>query len=261
MKAILLALLHFQDQLRGQVVMVCSDNATAVAYLNEQGGTRSSQMLALVWRILAWATSHQVVLKGNVMADSLSRQGKVLQSEWFLHPVVFRSLCQTWHTPHVEMFATWQNHKLPVYVSPMPDTRAWQVDARSIPWNNLDGYVYAPVTVIPRVIQKMHAFPCRMIVVAPGWPGMPWFWDLLSLSFRPSLEQAAETTTQPDVSQQPRVPESPRVVAGVQESQSPRFSSSVEGRIRAPQRASSRAIYTSRCSLYGKWCKQNKMHV
>ena len=41
------------------------------------------QMLALVWRILACATAHKVVLKGrhipgrlNVMADSLSKQGK-----------------------------------------------------------------------------------------------------------------------------------------------------------------------------------------
>ena len=77
----------------------------------------------------------------------------------------------------------------------------------------------------------------------------------------PSLEQAVETTTQPDVSQQPRVPQSPRLVAGVQEGQPSRFSSSVEERIRVPQRASSRAIYTSRWSLYGKWCKQNKMDV
>ena len=23
---------------------------------------------------------------------------------------------------------------------------------------------------------------CRIIVIAPGWPGMPWFWDLVQLS-------------------------------------------------------------------------------
>ena len=51
-----------------------------------------------------------------------------------------------------------------------------------------------------------------------------------------------------------RVPQSPRLVAGVQEGQSSRFSTNVEERIRAPQRASSWAIYTSRC-------KQNKMDV
>ena len=123
--------------------------------------------------------------------------------------------------------ATWQDHKLPIYVSPMPDTRAWQTDALSISWNILDGYVYDQwlsfpgssrkcmhpsleqavetttqpdvsqqpiVPQSPRLVagvqegQKIHAFPCKMMVVAPGWPGMPWFWDLVSLSIRPPLK-------------------------------------------------------------------------
>ena len=33
----------------------------------------------------------------------------------------------------------------------------------------------------------MRTYACRMIVVAPGWPGMIWFCDLIELSTKPPL--------------------------------------------------------------------------
>ena len=30
--------------------------------------------------------------------------------------------------------------------------------------------------------QKVRQSNCLIIVIAPGWPGMPWFWDLVQLS-------------------------------------------------------------------------------
>ena len=33
----------------------------------------------------------------------------------------------------------------------------------------------------------MRTYACQMIVVAPGWPGMSWFWDLIELSTKPPL--------------------------------------------------------------------------
>ncbi|XP_076030221.1 uncharacterized protein LOC143018602 [Oratosquilla oratoria] len=38
LKAVLLALRHFKDQVSGKVVGIMSDNSSVVAYLNEQGG-------------------------------------------------------------------------------------------------------------------------------------------------------------------------------------------------------------------------------
>ena len=37
----------------------------------------------------------------------------------------------------VHLFATHLNHKLPLYVSPIPDPRAWDIDALNINWTNL----------------------------------------------------------------------------------------------------------------------------
>ena len=200
-EGILLDPLHFQDHLKGQVVMVCSDNATAVDYLNKQGDKilpnssislknlglgnipgGSSQGEAHTWS----PPQKKNKQKKKQIHGRLSIQARQSAANRVVSAP--SGVQKSWHTPQLDMFATWQNLKLPWYVAPMPDPRACQVDALSIPWNNLDGYVYAPVAIIPKVIQEMHAFPCRMIVVAPGWPGMPWFWDLLSLSIRPSLK-------------------------------------------------------------------------
>ena len=151
-------------------------------------------MVALVWRIMAFAYPREIQIRArhipgklNVRADALSRRNKVLPTEWSLHPQVFHKICQVWHTPNLDMFATALNHKLPVYVSPTPDPEAWEVDALSIPWQDLNGYAFPPVAILPRVIQKMHTYQCIMIVIAPGWPSMPWFWDLVDLAIHPPL--------------------------------------------------------------------------
>ena len=109
-------------------------------------------------------------------------------TEWSLHQQIFNQICRVWHTPMLDLFATHLNHKLPIYVSPDPDKKAWKIDALNICWEGLDGYVFCPVVILPQVIQKIITYPCRMMVLAPGWPGMPWFWDLVDLSTRVPLQ-------------------------------------------------------------------------
>ena len=51
-----------------------------------------------------------------------------------------------------------------------------------------------PAAVLGKVVKKLQDSPCkRIILIAPGWPNMPWFWDLamssqipLSLPFLPN---------------------------------------------------------------------------
>ena len=110
----------------------------------QQGGTHSVEMCALLWKITTWGHHYLITLKArhvlgclNVMADLLSRSNQVQSTEWSLHPQVFKQICQKWFTPHVDLFATHLNHKLPLYVSPIPDPRAWDIDALNINWTNL----------------------------------------------------------------------------------------------------------------------------
>ena len=73
-------------------------------------------------------------------------------------------------------------NKLHQFVSPVPDSLAWAVDALSLPWADLDPYAFQPAAILGKVVEKLKDYPCRRIIlIAPGWPNMPWFWDLVAL--------------------------------------------------------------------------------
>ena len=182
LKAVFLALRHFKDQCQDQTVLVATDNSTVVAYINKQGGTHSAEMCALLWRIMTWCHHSHITLKArhipgclNVMADLLSWSNQVQSTEWSLHPQVFKQICQKWFTPHMDLFATHLNHKLPLYMSPIPDPKAWDIDGLNIDWTGLTAYAYPPMALLHRVIQKIRQCNCLITLIAPGWPGMPWF--------------------------------------------------------------------------------------
>ena len=207
LKAVFLALKEFKDLCTGQIVLVATDNTTVVSYINKEGGMRSGPLCALLWRILTWCSQRQVTLKArhipgrlNVIADKLSRLGQTIQTEWSLLPEVFQRLCQKWHQPQIDLFATRFNHKLPQFVSPVPDSLAVAVDALTLQWEDLDAYAFPPTAILGKVVEKLVNSPCRrLILIAPGWPNMDWFWDLVNMSSQVplSLPQLPNLLTQP----------------------------------------------------------------
>ena len=207
LKAVFLALKDFEDICSNKIVLIATDNTTVVSYINKEGGMRSGPLYALLWRILTWCTTHQVTLKArhipgrlNVVADKLSRLGKTIQTEWALLPEVFQTICSRWHWPQIDLFATRFNNKLPLFVSPVPDPLATAVDALSLQWEDLDAYAFPPTAMLGKVVEKLQGTPCkRIILIAPGWPNMPWFWDLVTMSSQIplSLPNLPNLLTQP----------------------------------------------------------------
>ena len=79
--------------------------------------------------------------KGKVHHRSLEcDSGQAFQTqssdstEWSLSQQVFSRLCSRWTWPQVDWLATRFNHKLPQFVSPVPDPAARAVDTQSLPW-------------------------------------------------------------------------------------------------------------------------------
>ena len=102
--------------------------------------------------------------------------------------------------PTSDLFATRFNNKLPLFVSPVPDTLAVAVDALTLPWEDLDAYAFPPTALLGKVVEKLQDSPCkRLILIAPGWPNMPWFWDLVIMSSQVplSLPNQPNLLTQP----------------------------------------------------------------
>ena len=193
------------------------------------------------------------------MADLLSRSNQVQSTEWSLHPQVFKQICRRWFTPQVDLFATHLNHKLPLYVSPIPDSNAWDIDALNINWAGLTTYAYPSVALLHRVIQNIRQCHCLIILIAPGWPGMPWFWDLVQLSTEISLQLPVSTTllkqSHSYVPQQSTTSQPPCLVSRSGQEQG--FSVGVAERITAPRRSSRRTVYKSKWALFEKWCREN----
>ena len=182
------ALKWFAPLLAGSSVAIFADNSTAVSYLRNQGGTRSSFMNSIAQRILRWAEDLSVVIfpqfimvKHNVLADALSRPNQILGSEWTLKQEVFRDLCRRWPVS-IGLFATSQNHRCSLYFSPYHNHNAMGTGALLRNWNGWQAYAFPPWSLIPAVLKKLRSSSGVLLtIVAPYWPQRAWFPDLLDL--------------------------------------------------------------------------------
>ena len=189
MLAVLYALRAFRLQLKGLTVQLMSDNASVVSYIRKQGGTVSVPLYLLTREVLILARDAQITLlakhipgERNALADLLSRMDKIVHTEWTLLHSVFEALCMAWDTPNLDLFATRLNNRLPVFVSPMADPLAVDVDAMSMSWRGMYAYAFPPFVMLGRVLEKVFKdHPCEMILVAPKWPNQSWYARLLEL--------------------------------------------------------------------------------
>ena len=143
-----------QNRPTGRVSMVSS--------LRQGWGMKSGPLCALLWRILTWCARKQVILKArhipgqlNVIADKLSRLGQTIQMEWTLHQQFFKTICSRWHQPQVDLFAIRFNNRLPLFISPVPDSQAWAVDALSLSWEDLVLNTFPPAAILGKVVEKL----------------------------------------------------------------------------------------------------------
>ena len=89
MQAVINAVSDFLPHLRSRVVRLMCDNAVTVAYIKNEGGTRSYTLMQMTIRLLKWCDRKAITLVPihlpgvhNIQADSLSRVGQTLNTEW-----------------------------------------------------------------------------------------------------------------------------------------------------------------------------------
>lgn len=162
-------------------VRLLSDNTTAVSYVNKKGGVHSRMCLQVAQKIWDFAEQHHIYLvaahipgKHNRIADMYSRNFKE-NTEWELHPSLFKEIVKAWGKPEIDLFASRLNHKCKKYVAWKPDPSALLIDAFSINWNFSFVYAFPPFCLISRVWRKMLEEKVHGILITPRWPGQPWF--------------------------------------------------------------------------------------
>ena len=189
MRAVWNALIEFQEEIQGENLLIRCDNATVVAYINKQGGTKSIPLCLLLWDMMQWCLKHNIHIhaahipgKKNCLADKLSRGQKLVRlTEWALKPSIVQHIFQIMGTPNIDLFATRANSQLPVFCSPYPDPLAWTCDALSVNWEGIFAYAFPPPILIPKVLMKVRQENCLILLVAPLAPHQSWFPQLLEL--------------------------------------------------------------------------------
>ena len=189
LKAVLLALREFQALCTNRVVLIATDNTTVVAYINKEGGMKSGPLCALLWRILTWCTRNQVTLKARHIPGRLNVSRQTIQTgpnhsnrmvpqprgiQGNMQPVAQApsgSLCH-----QVQQQASTVS---------LPSPRCSGLGS-GCPQFVLGGTgpLRLPTSShLGQMVEKLQDYPCnRIILIAPGWPNMPWFWDLVAMS-------------------------------------------------------------------------------
>ena len=187
--AVVRALEAFQRDIPRGHVKIISDNSSVVAHIRNQGGTHSQSLSIRAENLLLWAQSKDWTLSAchlagsrNVLADMLSRPNNVIPTEWTLSLRCLQRVWDTWHQPMIDLFATKLNNRLPLYVSPLPDSRALETDALSLDWSGMDAYAFPPTGLLQKVLFKARQEGPSLILIAPMWPWARWFNLIRSLA-------------------------------------------------------------------------------
>ncbi len=158
--AVHLALNRLKRRLRGEHVLVRTDNSATVAYINRQGGLRSRRMSQLARHILLWSRKHLRSLRAihipgllNRTADELSRAA--LPGEWRLHPQTVQLIWRRFGLAQVDLFASLETSHCQLFYSLTDGTLGTDALAHSWP-RGLRKYAFPPVSLLAQTLCKVR---------------------------------------------------------------------------------------------------------
>ncbi len=172
--AVHLALNRLKRRLRGEHVLVRTDNTATVAYINRQGGLRSRRMSQLARHLLLWSRKHLRSLRAihipgllNRTADELSRAAH--PGEWRLHPQTVQLIWRRFGLAQVDLFASLETTHCQLFYSLTDGTLGTDALAHSWPWG-LRKYAFPPVSLLAQTLCKGQrgrgADPARGTILA-----------------------------------------------------------------------------------------------
>lgn len=176
-----LAMKTFLKSRQGISVLLQLDNSTAVAYINNRGGTMSPTLTSLAKTLWLWALERDITIIAqhipgvfNGIADTESRLERD-RSDWMLSPEVFQKINQALGPLEVDLFASRLTHQLPRFFSWRPDPLAEAVDAFQQDWSEVKGFANPPWCLIGHVLNKIRSQEAQVVLVAPVWKSQAWY--------------------------------------------------------------------------------------
>lgn len=81
----------------------------------------------------------------------------------------------------MDLFVTYLNAKLTLYIAQFLDSRVEEVDALIMSGRDQDIYAFPPTNLIIVMLRKVRKEPCPMLLIALAWPKHILFLDLMGL--------------------------------------------------------------------------------
>lgn len=166
---------------RSKHILLKTDNTTALAYINNQGGCRSHECLTVAYKIWEWCESNDnwitatyLNTKDNVIADFESRR-VVDENDYMLDISTYNAIVQRFGLPSIDLFASYVTAKCPRYFSWFPDPNALAVDAFCQDWSQEFIYAFPPFSLIYKVLSKIEQDKAQGILIVPDWKTQAWF--------------------------------------------------------------------------------------
>jgi Reverse transcriptase (RNA-dependent DNA polymerase) len=176
----------FVEEYSGQAVDVVCDNA-AVVYGLDKFTSRSPQLMQIVGQIFWLCHRKNIQLVPRLIpsamnvVDALSR--RTASDEWSIAAWLFRQIEGLWGPHDLDRFASHACHVLPRYNSLFWDPLTEGVDALQQDWRGVNNYVHPPVHLLPHVVRKLRRLRgVSCSIVAPDWPGQPWYLQLMMMA-------------------------------------------------------------------------------
>ena len=116
-------------------------------------------------------------------------------SDWMLHPTLFRALNTRWGPFTVDLFATRLNKQLPTFFSMKEDPEAAAVDAFLQNWRVGAPYGNPPFAMIGAVLAKVEHDQATVALVLPEWRSAAWWPVLLRLLIEVPVRVPTRTDT------------------------------------------------------------------
>lgn len=166
----------------GASVSLSLDNLAAYFVIENQGSNRSSVLQQITEDLFQELQRKRVHLQPhyipgplNVTADALSRD-RPAPTEWRLSPKAFQMLNMRYGPLEVDLMATPLNRLTEVFISPYYHPEATSVDFFMTDLNHWRKiYIFPPVRMISRVLQRLLEYSCHGIIIAPWRPLLHWF--------------------------------------------------------------------------------------
>ena len=189
-----------------KIVLVATDNTTVVSYINREGGMRSGPLCALLWRILTWCARNQVTLKARHRLAEFGRRQAVQARPDHPNRVVSPSGGLPSNMQQVAPASTrpiCHEVQQQVALVCVTGTRSPGCSSECAQFAMVgSGSIHLPtVSHIGQAVMLQDSPYKRIILIAPGWPIMPWFWDPVAMSEPAQSAQPVDTTIQSDPSQ------------------------------------------------------------